>query len=118
MMKELTVEHPYAVTIYVAGDLDEIRRTCRRQTFAVGLCVTVTATEFIYTGGAESGAAIGLVNYPRFPKDPETVFAQACDLAEALMTELYQWSVLVQAVDRSVWMTRRGDDNANPGGKA
>jgi len=98
---------PYPVSIYVAGDLSDARRICREHTFAVGLCVTVTPTEFIYTGGAETGVCVGLINYPRFPSNAESLWATACGLGDALMRGLCQQSYLVQSSDRCEWFSRR-----------
>lgn len=49
-----------------------------------GGCVSVTETEFIYTGGSEPGFAVGLIQYPRFPKDVSILEHQAIDLAALL----------------------------------
>lgn len=97
----------YPVSIYVAGDLADARRACRRECFDTGLCVTVTPTEFIYTGGAESGVCVGLVNYPRFPSTPEDIWNKAVNLARSLIVGLSQHSALIQASDKTLWITRR-----------
>lgn len=96
----------YTATIYIAGDIDEARRVCREACMA-GLCVTVTPTEFIYTGGAEAGVAVGLINYPRFPAEPAGIFAKAEALALKLIDGLCQHSASIVATDRTVWLTRR-----------
>jgi hypothetical protein len=57
---------------------------------AVGLGVTVTDTQFVYTGGQEPGVIVGLINYPRFPSDRETVLKHALALAVKLMLGLGQ----------------------------
>lgn len=48
----------FAVSIFIAGDPPDARRACRRYCNDVGLCVTVTETEFVYSGGAETGALL------------------------------------------------------------
>ncbi len=58
------------VSIFIAGDYDKAHEICRAHCDAVGLCVTVTATSYIYTGGEEAGVIVGLINYPRFPSEP------------------------------------------------
>lgn len=75
-----------------------------------GLCVTVTPTTFVYTGGAEDGVAVGFVNHPRFPKSPEEIAARARVVALRLMDDLCQWSALVVAPDKTLWLTRRPED--------
>lgn len=72
-----------------------------------GLCVTVTPCNFIYTGGQESGVSIGLLNYPRFPKEPTAITARAMKLAERLMVDLCQWPALVVTPEETTWINRR-----------
>lgn len=45
--------------------LRELRDFLQKQTDKGGLCVTVTQTTFLYKGGMEEGAIIGIINYPR-----------------------------------------------------
>jgi hypothetical protein len=42
---------------------------------------TVTKTSFVYPGGDEPGAVIGLINYPRYPVHPAVVRDRAIKLA-------------------------------------
>jgi hypothetical protein len=108
-MKTLS-EPSFCVTVYVAGDVQTARESLRRQCFEAGLCVTLTATEFVYTAGAEGGVAVGFVNYPRFPATAEDVLSRAQEVARCLMDDLYQNSALVVAPDRTFWLTRRPED--------
>jgi hypothetical protein len=89
-------------------DLEHVRRVCHEHCDEVGLCVTVTPTEYIYTngrsGGGEPGAAVGLINYPRFPKSPEEIRDQAIELAGRLMIELRQLKVSVVFPDETVML--------------
>lgn len=110
-MKEVEVPS-YPVQIFIAGDLSDAKRICRQHCFDVGLCVTVTETAFIYTGGEERGVCVGLINYPRFPITPADNFARAVALANALIVGLSQWSATVQAPDKTIWLTRRPEDAA------
>ena len=109
-MKEIS-QNSYNVTVYVAGDIQTARDSLRRQCFENGLCVTVTPTTFVYTAGAEEGVAVGLVNYPRFPKSPDEIRERAKVVAVRLMTDLHQWSALVVGPDETLWLTRRPDDS-------
>ncbi len=68
---------------------------------------TVTPTTFIYTGGVEEGACVGLVNYPRFPVTDAELFITAQMLAAHLTGWLHQHSVLITAPDKTEWITRR-----------
>jgi len=96
----------YWVKIYIAGPLSVIEQVCRRECMQ-GLCVTVEPTRFIYTGGEETGAVIGLVNYPRFPKEPAEIHETALKLAVAILDETYQDSVLIMAPDYTDWLSKR-----------
>lgn len=94
--------------IAIAGDYDDARRICRRFC-EVGLCVTVTATSFIYTGGEQSGVLVRLINYPRFPEKPENITNKALSLAEELRTGLLQDSFSVITPTETIWATRRAN---------
>lgn len=75
-----------------------------------GLCVTVTPTTFIFTGGEESGAAVGLINYPRFSSEnseKSVIEDHAIALAALLMTRCCQRSCTVVTTGTSgnaVWL--------------
>lgn len=99
-------ERTYTATVYIAGDLHQAKSALRRFVME-GLCVTVTPTTFIYTGGAEEGVAVGLINYPRFPKDDEVIWETAIRLGMALLDDLCQMSFSVVAPDKTHWFTRK-----------
>ena len=61
----------------------------------VGLCVTVTETQFVYTSGTEQGIAIGLINYPRFPSQPDLIKSHAISIAEMLLKLCKQQKVSI-----------------------
>ena len=104
---DIKTEKTDVITLYLAGDVDIATQACREFCFNEGLCVTVTKTNFVYTGGAEGGVAVGLLNYPRFPSTEDELRATAHDLAFFLMERLVQHSVLVVGPKQSIWMTRR-----------
>jgi hypothetical protein len=96
--------------IYIAGDVETARAICRKYCFDVSLCVTVEPVAFVYKGGEESGVRIGLINYPRFPKSKEGLRSQAIELADLLMSGLYQMSYSVVGPDQTEWFSRRPED--------
>lgn len=96
----------YNVKIYIAGNYDDAVRACRSYVMT-GLCVTVERCDYVYTGGLESGVIVGLVNYPRFPSDPDSILSQAKGMAAYLMAELFQTSAMVCDGKETIWMTRR-----------
>lgn len=103
---EIKETKSYAATVFIAGDLHQAKGALRRFCME-GLCVTVTPTTFIFTGGAEEGVAVGLINYPRFPKSDEVIWETAIRLGMTLMDDLCQWSFSVVATDKTHWFSRR-----------
>lgn len=101
----------YPVSIFIAGRAADIEDQCRTYCDEVGLCVTCTPTVFIYTHGEEDGYIVGLINYPRFPSEPATIWAHAEALAERLRVEACQQSYTIQAPDKTVWFSHRPEDN-------
>lgn len=99
-------EPTFTATIYIAGDLATARQVCRAFC-SIGLCVTVEATEFIYTGGAETGVRIGLLNYPRFPTEPADILGKARALADFLRERLCQHSWLIVTPTETIWNSTR-----------
>lgn len=101
----------YPVSIFIAAKEAEVAlNECCIYCDEVGLCVTVTPTVYAYTGGCESGVIVGLINYPRFPKSPEEVWAHAEALAHRLRQRLGQESFTIQAPDKTVWFSFREAD--------
>lgn len=109
---EIKREPTHVVTIHIAGDLAVIKQRCREYCHRVGLCVTVSPQDFIYTGGEESGVRVGLLNYPRFPSESAKLMATAEELARELMAAACQHSALIVADNETVWLNGRGDNPA------
>jgi Fe-S-cluster-containing hydrogenase component 2 len=102
----------YYVAIHIAGDAEQAKQVCREHCYAVGMCVTVTPTSYIYTGGEEQGVTVRLVNYPRFPSDKQTVLVRATELAARLMARLCQHSYMLETPDETKWVSRRDECSA------
>lgn len=94
-------------TIFMAGDISIAKQVCREYCFDVGLCVTVHGTEYIYTGGQESGLIVGLINYPRFPASQEEINEKAEKLAMLLMERCCQHSFTIMDPVQTRWFSRR-----------
>ncbi len=92
----------YYARIYIAGDYREAMNLCREYVQR-GLCVTVTPTEYIYTGGQQSGVIVELINYPRFPADKNEILKQAQGLAEVLRDRLFQRSYSIMTPETTYW---------------
>lgn len=99
----------WEIKIFIAGDAAIARQICRQWCFEVGACVTVTPTNYIYTGGEESGVIVGIINYARFPTPVEDGRANAHVLAERLRVGLCQHSYSILTPDQSEWVSHRKD---------
>jgi len=101
----------YWCKIYIAGPIAEIEQICRSWCMK-GACVTVTPTNYIYTMGEESGAEIGLINYPRFPKKipKATLLREAVELGEEICAKCYQGSFTIMTPDNTYFYSRRKGD--------
>jgi len=102
-------EAAYSVSIHSSGPREEIKNVCRAECSREGLCVTVEPTLFIYTGGEEQGAKVGLISYPRYPRNPSEVWERAASLAEQLLTKCYQRSILLTDGTKTKLITIRED---------
>lgn len=93
--------------ICMAGPALYAERVCAAFCLEVGLCVTLTPTKYIYTGGQEDGFVVGLINYPRFPSTPEEIDEKAEALGRRLMESLAQLSFTIETPQRTRWFSRR-----------
>lgn len=93
--------------IYMSGPIDAAEQAIRKECLREGLCVTVTPTKYIYTGGEETGFIVELVNYPRFPSTATKITARAEKLAALLLDATYQHSVLLMTPNETKWFSKR-----------
>ncbi len=96
----------YWVKVFVAGNPTDAKRILAGECWHEGMCVTVTPTTFVYTGGMEEGVEVGLTNSPRFPTTPDKLLDRARTLAVVLRDGMYQKTALVQAQDVTEWLPR------------
>ena len=101
----------YPVQIFICGDYHKAQEICRKFCDEFGECVTVQRAEYIYRGGQESGLVVGLINYPRFPREPWRIEERAFLLATVLRIELGQESFSIQYRDDTIWYSWRAEDN-------
>lgn len=93
----------FQATVFIAGNLTKVEDVCRKFCLR-GCCVTITQTTFVFTGGAETGVAVGFINYPRFPSSPDAIRALSTELAKLLMSELGQRSCTVLCSDTTEFL--------------
>ncbi|MBX4911441.1 hypothetical protein HJA82_29445 [Rhizobium bangladeshense] len=111
-MPHIAKASSYSVSIHIAGDPATARHICRKFCDKVGLCVTVTDTDYIYTNGSEVGVRVGLINYPRFPKSPAEIEETAFKLASMLRNGLRQESFTIETPNETMWFSWREQDVA------
>jgi hypothetical protein len=95
-------------------DIEMAREWLHDYVNAAGLCVTLTPTEFIYTGkpletggktnAGEPGFVVGLINYPRFSADPSVIREKALKIGLGLLDLYRQWKVSVVFPDETVML--------------
>jgi hypothetical protein len=110
-MQSMT-EKTFEARIYMAGNIEVAKQVCREECFRRGLCVTVTPTDYIYTGGEESGFVVGLANYPRFPSRPDEIRDTAEELAAVLAERCCQHSFMIVKPDCTTWKSRREESGS------
>ena len=106
------IEPSFPITLWIAGELAEIKQYVRQYCNETPMCVTITETEFIYVGGQEKGARIGFAHYPRFPlKNIESTLVQnAYGMAKFLIEKCYQRTALIETRFESIWVTTMDED--------
>jgi|AGFS01.1.fsa_nt_gi hypothetical protein len=90
-----TVPTFYA-NLHIAGNFDVCQQECNRITYEFGFCFQVSKVEYIYTGGQESGMLIRVINYPRFPRDPEEITKLCTQFGFRLAEKLCQKSFTLE----------------------
>jgi len=114
------VNNTYTAQIYIGfrecytkivHTLDEAKEICQNYVDEIGLCITVMPIEYIYTNGRESGAVIGLINYPRFPDTNENIQIKAISLAKRLMIAFSQYRVSIVFPDETIMLINEDLDD-------
>lgn len=103
----------FPVSLFIAGDYEQACKSAREYCDQYKWCFTVTKTSYVYKGGQEDGVIIGLINYPRFPNDGETIMNHAFELGKKLIVDLNQQSFSVQGPNKTVWVSYRPEDVIN-----
>lgn len=106
-MEKLSCEQ-VEFTIFIAGDYARAMQICEEYCMT-GFCVTCEPTTYIYKMGREEGVKVGVINYARFPQEPEALEAQAMELAGLLLEGLNQGSFTVSGNGKSVFVSRKSD---------
>lgn len=110
-MQHLTVP-TFWVKLYLSGPIEHAKQVARAECLREGLCVTIEPTTFIYTGGEEAGYVVGLVNYPRFPSEPDQLVTRARDLMSKLLAGTFQQSAMLMTPIATEWISSRSREGA------
>lgn len=97
----------YSIDIHMAGSIAKAADVLQLHAIGRGMCVTLMAQTFVYSGGREEGFRVGIINYPRFPKTRVELVQLADELADLLMQELGQHSYSIVTPDKTFWVSRR-----------
>jgi len=84
--------------------MDEARAICQQYVDEASWCFSLTATEFIYKNGNESGCVVGLIYYPRFPTSNATIREHALAIGEQLRQAFGQFRVSVCFPDETIML--------------
>lgn len=78
-------------------DMNTVRAVMDMAIESVGICVSVTETQFMYPSPngvrAEPGVIVGVINYPRFQESCASLLEKTDKLAQLLMVALDQCQV-------------------------
>lgn len=100
----------FTVTLYIGGCITTAKAVLARMAAETGACWSVEPTEFIYSGGRETGMAIRDLNYARFPRTVKAVEDRMAVVAVDLMDVLGQGSCSLVGPTQSRYLTRRKED--------
>ena len=93
-------------TYSILHSVEEAKNVCGVYCNEVGFGVSVTPTNFVYTGGHEDGFIVGIMNYPRFPKTEIELKNHAFKLAEILLKKFNQERLSVEFPDEVVMIEK------------
>ena len=100
-------EHPWWAKVYIGGNFQAAEMVCRDFCFPFGLCVTIEETKFIFGGGTEEGVVIGLIQYPPFPEEEESLERKAVEIGQKIAEASFQWSFTVVSPGGNIFCSRR-----------
>lgn len=81
--------------------IQEVYDICYSYCQYPGYCLTVTPTMFVYKGGMEDGVVVGIINYPRFPKEKQRLIYDSWEIASRLKEEFKQTKVSITTPEKT-----------------
>lgn len=101
--KEVARAKTSYVTIHMAGDYNTAIECVREFTFDEGACYQITACDYVYTGGRESGITARVICYPRFIKTDDELLDEAVRLAYLLAEKMFQKSFTIETSTDTIY---------------
>ena len=86
-------------------------KICQDYCNKIGFCVTFTETQFIYKSGKEPGLIIGIINYPRFPKEEYKLNEHALTIAGLLLNKLEQNRISIVFKNKTIMIQNDNLEN-------
>lgn len=93
-------------TYNIFHSIEEVKLVCQAYCDKIGFGVSVTPTNFVYTGGHEEGVIVGIMNYPRFPKSEEELKIRALEIAQILLKKFNQERLSIEYPDKVVMLEK------------
>lgn len=98
----------YTHRIWIAGDISDARRAIQEWCTETGDCYAVSACDYVYSGGVESGVCVTRINYDRFPEDEEQLLKRVLLLSAHLAKRLFQKSYSIETPRQMLYLTTDG----------
>lgn len=89
----------------ITHSLSAVENICQKYCDETGFCVSITPTKYVYTDGWETGAIVGILNYPRFSQDHDKLRERTLNLATELMLGLEQLRVTIDFPNDTAMLT-------------
>ena len=99
----------FIVNIYIAGRDEVIRPLLAKYCLDNKICFSVDNLDFPYAGGEQHGFIIGIINYPRFPREESELLEIAITLTKYLIEETHQISATVVGPKETTYISRDPD---------
>ena len=82
--------------------IEEVEEILQNDCDTNGFAYTLTPTRFIYKNGNENGCIIGVINYPRFPRDKSWLKAKTYHLTQQLLKIFKQERISIVCTDDTI----------------
>jgi hypothetical protein len=89
----------HSFKLWIAGDYATAVTATREWCADRGDCYAISACDFVYTGGAESGVCITRINYGRFPAEKDDLFEHVVKYGHFMASKLFQKSFSIEGPD-------------------